>query len=99
MASGQSFRSTTKRLVLRRDSAGKELSSLEMSLGGLFCDPRHSGGSFFGLGRAREPEKAVFDFRAHFCHSAPVGTHAFGYTLPAQHPEGQKRFPISQCKE
>ena len=36
-----------------------------------------------------------FDFRAHFCHSAPMETHAFGFRLRANAPEGQKRFPIS----
>jgi hypothetical protein len=37
------------------------------------------------------------DFRAHFCHStpAPMETHAFGFRLRANAPEGQKRFPIS----
>ncbi len=34
-------------------------------------------------------------FRAHFCYSAPVETHAFGFRLRANAPEGQKRFPIS----
>ena len=42
------------------------------------------------------PAAAVFDFRAHFCHSAPMETHAFGFTLRANAPEGQKRFPIMQ---
>ena len=37
----------------------------------------------------------MFDFLAHFCHSAPMETHAFGFRLPANAPEGQKRFPIS----
>ena len=43
----------------------------------------------------------VFDFRAHFCHSAPMETHAFGFRLRANAPEGfpisegEKRFPIS----
>ena len=46
--------------------------------------------------RPRNPRKPVFDFRAHFCHSAPMETHAFGFRLPAQRPEGQKRFPISR---
>ena len=41
------------------------------------------------------PAAAVFDFRAHFCHSAPMETHAFGFRLRANAPEGQKRFPIS----
>ena len=40
-------------------------------------------------------KKPVFDFRAHFCHSAPMETHAFGFRLRANAPEGQKRFPIS----
>ena len=34
----------------------------------------------------------MFDFRAHFCHSAPIETHAFGSNAP----EGQKRFPTSK---
>jgi integrase len=33
--------------------------------------------------------------RRHFCHSAPMETHAFGFRLRANAPEGQKRFPIS----
>ena len=50
------------------------------------------------------PKKPVFDFRAHFwhayclhhfCHSAPIETHAFGFRLRANAPVGQKRFPIS----
>jgi hypothetical protein len=51
----------------------------------LFSGPQPSGGS-------------LFDFRAHFCHSAPpMETHAFGLRLRANAPEGQKRFPISYC--
>jgi hypothetical protein len=42
------------------------------------------------------PAAAVFDFRAHFCHSAPMETHAFGFRLLANAPEGQKRFPKVQ---
>jgi hypothetical protein len=61
----------------------------------LFSGPQPSGGSFFGLRARRNPQKPVFDFRAHFCHSAPMKTHAFGLTLRANAPEGQKRFPIS----
>jgi hypothetical protein len=41
-----------------------------------------------------QPAAPVFDFRAHSCHSAPMETHAFGFRLPANAPEGQKRFPI-----
>ena len=44
---------------------------------------------------APSPPAAAFDFRAHFCHSAPMETHAFGFRLRANAPEGQKRFPIS----
>ena len=62
----------------------------------LFSGPQPSGGSFFDLWNApRNPKRPVFDFRAHFCHSAPMETHAFGFTLRANAPEGQKRFPIS----
>ena len=49
----------------------------------LFSGPQASG-------------QPVFDFRAHFCHSAPMETHAFGFRLRANAPEGQKRFPISK---
>ena len=38
----------------------------------------------------------VFDFRPHFCHSAPMEALAFGFGLRANAPEGQKRFPISE---
>ena len=59
-------------------------------------------------GAPRNPKKPVFDFRAHFCHSAPMETHAFGFRLRANAPEtksnflsvnapeGQKQFPISK---
>jgi hypothetical protein len=40
-------------------------------------------------------DRPVFDFRAHPCHSVPMETHAFGFRLPANAPEGQKRSPIS----
>jgi hypothetical protein len=36
--------------------------------------------------------RAAFDFRAHFCHSAPIETHAFGLRLPANAPQGQSDF-------
>ena len=42
-----------------------------------------------------QPSRAVFDFPTHFCHSAPMETHAIGSRLRANAPEGQKRFPIS----
>jgi hypothetical protein len=35
------------------------------------------------------------DLRAQFCHCAPMETHAFGFRLRANAPEGQKRFRIS----
>ena len=50
---------------------------------------------FSGCARTATRKKPVFDFRARFCHSAPMKTHAFGLTLRANAPEGQKRFPIS----
>src|SRR4029077_1052035 len=37
-----------------------------------------------------QPSDGTFDF----C-TLPIETHAFGFTLPANAPEGQKRFPIS----
>ena len=61
----------------------------------LFSGPHPPAAAFSGCGRAPKPEKPVFDFRAHFCHSAPMETHAFGFRLPANAPDGQKRFPIS----
>ena len=60
----------------------------------LFSGPQPSGGA--GCDALRNPKKPVFDFRAHFCHSAPMETHAFGFRLRANAPEGQKRFPISR---
>ena len=53
----------------------------------------------FALLRPSLRDKTVFDFRAHFCHSAPMETHAFGFRLRANAPEGQKRFPISRRRE
>jgi len=47
-------------------------------------------------GAPRNPKKPVFDFRAHFCHSAPMETHASGFKLRTNAPKGLKRFPISQ---
>jgi hypothetical protein len=38
--------------------------------------------------------RQLFDFRVHFCHSAPMETQAFGFTVRANAPDGQKRFPI-----
>ena len=43
-------------------------------------------------GAPRNPKKPAFVFPAHFCHSAPMETHAFGFTLRANAPEGQKHF-------
>jgi hypothetical protein len=60
----------------------------------MFNGPRPRG-SFSGCGRARNPKKPLFDLRAYFCHSAPVETHALGFRLLANAPEGQKRFPVS----
>jgi acyl-CoA-binding protein len=42
-----------------------------------------------------QPRAPLFDFRPHFCHSAPMETHAFGSRVRANAPEGQKRFSIS----
>jgi len=62
----------------------------------LFSGPQPSRRQLFRVaGTPRNPKKPVFDFRAHFCHSAPIETHAFGFRLPANAPEDQKRFPIS----
>ncbi len=36
------------------------------------------------------PPAPVFDFRAHFCHSARMEAHAFGFRLRANAPESQK---------
>ena len=51
--------------------------------------------AFSFAGAPRNPKQPVFDFRAHFGHSAPMETQAFGFRLRANAPEGQKRFPIS----
>ncbi len=49
------------------------------------------------LVRDRMGPSPCLTFRAHFCHFALMETHAFGFRLPANAPEGQKRFPISYC--
>jgi hypothetical protein len=36
--------------------------------------------------------RPVFDFQAHFCHSAPIETHAFGFRLPASAPGAKSDF-------
>ena len=36
--------------------------------------------------------KPVFDFRAHFCHSAPMETHAFGFRLRSNAREAKSDF-------
>jgi hypothetical protein len=46
-----------------------------------------SSGSFFGSKGAPATRKTVLDFRAHFCHSAPIEMHAFGFRLPANAPK------------
>ena len=43
------------------------------------------------LGRCL-PKKPVFDFRAHFCHSAPMETHAFGFRLRPNAPRAKNDF-------
>ena len=51
--------------------------------------------------RGRRPQsrslRPLFDFRAHFCHSAPMEAPAFGFRLRATAPKSQKRFPISRA--
>ena len=62
----------------------------------LVSRPQPSGGSFFGLrARAATRKSQRLTSGPTFCHSAPMETHAFGFRLPANAPEGQKRFPIS----
>jgi hypothetical protein len=39
--------------------------------------------------------RPVFDFRVHFCHSASMETHAFGFRLRPTPRRTEKRFPIS----
>ena len=41
----------------------------------------------------------VFDFRPTFVTLRRMETHAFGFRLRANAPEGQKRFPISRRRE
>ena len=36
----------------------------------------------------------MLDFRFRFSHSAATESHAFGFRLPANTPEGRMRFPI-----
>ena len=74
------LRHRTGRVVLRQL---KPSGSAQVRLSHpLFSGPQPSGGS-------------AFDFRAYFCHSAPMETHAFGFRHRDNAPEGQKRFPIS----
>ena len=47
---------------------------------------------------AFSPPAPVFDFRAHFCHSAPMEMHAFGFRLRANAPEGQKAISYQFSK-
>ena len=42
--------------------------------------------------RPRNPKKSVFDFRAHFGHSAPMETHTFGFKLVANAPGAKSDF-------
>jgi hypothetical protein len=55
---------------------------------------RDAGGGEFCPVAASLRDQTVFDFRAHFCHSAPMETHAFGLRLPVNASDGQKRFPV-----
>ena len=59
----------------------------------LFSDPQPSGGSLFGL-RARPATRKspCLTYGPTFFHSAPMELYAFGFRLPANAPEGQKRF-------
>ena len=76
---------------MRRDSAGKNCPFKKVAWT-LVLRPKALRGQLFWVADAPgNPKKPVFDFRAHFCHSAPVGTHAFGFTLPAQHPTRRAR--------
>jgi hypothetical protein len=43
---------------------------------------------FRAVGAPRSPPAAVFDLRAHFCHSAPMETSAFRFKPRANAPEG-----------
>jgi hypothetical protein len=70
-------------------SALKRPAAPECATRTLFSGLRLSGGS-------------LFDFPAHFCHSASRETHAFGFRLPANARRAKsdfllsfKRFPIS----
>ena len=66
-----------------------------LALSNSVSDPQPSGGRVAGA--PRNPKKPVFDFRAHFCHPAPMETHASGFTLRANATESQNRFPISNA--
>jgi hypothetical protein len=47
-------------------------------------------------GRARNPEKSVLEFRAHFCHSAVMVTYPLGASDSGPNAaEGEKQFLIS----
>src|SRR5262245_45784697 len=51
------------------------------------------------LQRHAQPQASpqpAFDFRADFCHSVPLETHALDLMFRANAPVGQKRFPIGR---
>ena len=54
----------------------------------------HVFGHFHG-----PPAAPCLTFGPTFVTLRPWETHAFGFRLRANAPEGQKRFPISRCKE
>jgi hypothetical protein len=49
--------------------------------------------------RPQPLRQPVFDFRAHFCHSAPMETHAFGFKLRANAPGVAYDTPVLGSRE
>ena len=76
-------------------SPGKPGASVSMRCGRR-TSSREGTALLFRVASAPATGKSpCFTSRAHFCHSALMETHAFGFRLRANAPEGQKRFPIS----
>ena len=88
-------------LQLLRDSIAQTLGGKDLDVGyprrGRVPSARQRPSAPLApLSSGPSPPAAAFDFRAHFCHSAPMETHTFGFRLRANAPEAQKGFPISR---
>jgi hypothetical protein len=77
-------------------TGNKIRSSTETNSKTDWSDPTRTLLSAITRGSLLNPQDTtVFDFRAYFCHSAPMETHAFGFALRAKAPGGAKAISIS----